>query len=161
MARQVSGGEQCGGGWSGAARLSRVLDDVERLCAELGEMSRRQGMDLDEGRAEDAAAVVGERVRLVARLEEAARELGPDAESFERRLREMPEAAASRARAQAAAMAAAVGAVLARDAEDAELLRGERDRLSSEMSGLGRGKSAIGAYGGAREAGPTMQDREG
>ncbi len=110
MARQVSGGEQCGGGWSGAARLSRVLDDVERLCAELGEMSRRQGMDLDEGRAEDAAAV---------------------------------------------------GAVLARDAEDAELLRGERDRLSSEMSGLGRGKSAIGAYGGARDAGPTMQDREG
>lgn len=124
-------------------------------------MSRRQGQELDEGRVDEAAAVVGERVRLVARLEEAARELGPDAEAFERRLRELPVDAATRAREQAAAIAAAVGAVMARDAEDAELLRNERDRLSSEMSGLGRGRTAIGAYGGGRDAGPTMQDREG
>ncbi len=144
-----------------ADRLSRVLDEVQRLCAELDEMSRRQGAELDAGRAADAAAVVEERSRLVVRLGEAASELGPDAAAFERSLAGVPESLAARARDQASLIAAIVGEVLARDREDRALFEGERERLAEEMAGIGRGRSAIGAYGSGESPGPMMQDRRG
>lgn len=144
-----------------ADRLGRLLDEIERLCAELDEMSRRQSAELDEGRAEDAALIVAERSRLVSRLGEAAGELGPDAAAFERVLSEVPGEMAARAREQAASIAAIVGQVLARDAEDRELLAAERDRLADEMAGIGRGRTALGAYGASEKPGPTMHDRRG
>lgn len=124
-------------------------------------MSRRQGEELDAGRAEDAAVVVAERSRLVQRLGEAAHELGPDSAGFERSLAAVPEDLAARARSQAASIAAILGEVLARDAEDRALLEAERDRLAEEMAGIGRGRTAIDAYGAAGTPAPTMQDRRG
>ncbi len=144
-----------------ADRLGRVLDEVQRLCAELDLMSRRQSAELDAGRPEEAAAVVLERSRLVSRLGDAARELGGDAPSFERVIAGVPVEMATRAREQAAAIASIVGEVLARDAEDREMLAAERDRLTKELAGLGRGRSAVAAYGGSAAPGATMQDRKG
>lgn len=144
-----------------ADRLTRVLDEVQRLCAELDAMSRRQGLALDDGRAEEAAGVVEERSRLVARLGDAARALGPDNASFEEALTRVPEDLAARAREQATQIAAIVGEVLARDAEDCLLFQSERDRLAEEMTGIGRGRTALGAYAPQAAPDPTMQDRRG
>ncbi|MCA9287376.1 MAG: hypothetical protein KDA05_02260 [Phycisphaerales bacterium] len=155
--RQVGAGDVGGEG----ARLSRVLDEVERLCAELDVLSRRQSAALDDGRPDDAAAIVEERGEVVAQLADAAVNLGRDRDGFERLLASGPAGEAERARAQAAAVAAVVAEVLARDAEDAALLAQARERIAGEMAGVGRGRAAIGAYGAGGANEPRMQDRRG
>ncbi|MEZ6232850.1 MAG: hypothetical protein R3B68_01555 [Phycisphaerales bacterium] len=144
-----------------AARLSRVLDEVERLCAELDVLSRRQSAALDDGRPDDAAEIVEQRGDLVAQLADAAGVLGGDRGGFERLLASCPADEAERARAQAAAVAGVVAEVLARDAEDAALLAQARERIAGEMAGVGRGRAALGAYGAAGLNEPRMQDRRG
>lgn len=145
----------------GVARLTRLLDEIQRMCGTLDRLSLRQGEELDAGRPEEAARVVAERAVLVARLGDAAREMGEGGSAIDSALAGATIEQAERAREQASAIAAIVGQVLARDAEDARLMSAERDRLAAEMAGLGRGREAIGAYGSTGEPAPTMQDRRG
>lgn len=142
-------------------RLSRVLDEVQGLCAELDVLSRRQGAELDSGRAEEAAQVVEARGRVVGQLAACAAELGADAAGFERVLEGVPAGLAARAREQAARISALVGEVLERDREDRVLLERERDRVAGQLAEVGKGRSAIGAYGGGVQTDPMLQDRRG
>ncbi|MEM0983796.1 MAG: hypothetical protein AAGI17_07595 [Planctomycetota bacterium] len=138
------------------AQNGRISQDAVEHAAELRELLDRQSISLDrlERLASlDAAAPeggLGERAGVLAELEPLARRIGELRSGID------PLGPMALAIEQAQAR---YGAVYSRWTEDATRLGNKRDELSKRLRGVGAGRRAAAAYGGA--ARPRFQDREG
>ena len=146
-------------------RLVRLLDDQIADAQRLSALSRAQGELAAAGEVEGVVELLEERAPLV----EAMQRRGGEFEPFAKNMGEMLRAVAPRYRELLVEKIARIEAMVAiinqQDDIDRVALERTRDRLAQEIAGVGRGKSALSAYGRERgdvsENSARYQDREG
>jgi hypothetical protein len=132
-------------------RLERQLATLDRLDA----LAERQDRLIDDGAADALLALIGERQALVDELVGLGRSIEAEVDQL------APERRTPRVDDLLDAIARRAGRIAARDEQHRRRLEARRDELASEMTGVGRGRTALAAYaGGASGRGARFQDTE-
>lgn len=156
-------GEACGPDSSRALLRDRVMPALERQAAlydQLAAFGPRQDELIASGEGDELLRLMGDRQAVVDELVEVHRGLEDvrgDWQGFVGGLPDDERAALGERLDQLKVLAARVHE---QDSQTRQHLDGARDRVSSSMSGLGRAKGAMRAYGGAPTRAPIHQDRE-
>lgn len=156
-------GEACGPDSSRALLRDRVMPALERQAAlydQLAAFGPKQDELIASGEGDELLRLMGDRQAVVDELVEVHRGLEDvrgDWQGFVNGLPDDERAALGERLDELKALAARVHD---QDSQTRQHLDGARDRVSSSMSGLGRAKGAMRAYGGAATRAPIHQDRE-
>lgn len=144
-----------------ARRLAELLDRQRELFRELDALSLRQGECVRAGSSDDLLRVLGERQRVVERLDEAACELAPYRERWDETLAHFAEHERRTLRACLEETTTIAARVAARDDADRKELESRRTTLADELAGVSRVRGAVSAYAPRAAQGARFQDREG
>ncbi len=147
---------------SDSSRVAELLDRQETLFLRLDALSRRQSRLVEEEATDDLLRLLHERQNVVGALDEASREIGPYRARWEQVLAGTRPDQRARFIGQVERLAELAAAIAARDDADRREIERRRDRLASDLAGVGRVRGAVAAYGpaGGRPA-ARFQDREG
>jgi hypothetical protein len=142
-----------------AALFLAVLDEMSPLYGQLDALSQRQAELIESEDHEPLLTLLQERQQLIDRLLGLKRR----ADAL-RRQWETEEGGSPRTDVmdRLRAMERMAASIDERDAVDRRALEGRRQSVMSELSGLGRARSAVTSYGGeTKPSGPKFQDVEG
>lgn len=143
-------------------RLRELLEEQASLFLRLDALSKRQSRLVREEQTDDLLRVLGERQRVVEAIERAARALEPFRARWETVLAGARVEQRDRFARQVEELAELAAAIAARDDADRTLIEERRDRLASDLAGMGRVRGAVAAYAPTRgRPAARFQDREG
>jgi|GEM_PF-4234758 len=156
-------GEARGPDWSRVLLRDRVMPALERQAAlydQLAAFGPRQDELIASGEGDDLLRLMGDRQAVVDELVEVHRgleDVRADWQGFVDGLTEQDRDALGE---RLDALKALAARVHEQDSQTRRHLDGARDQVSQNMSGLGRAKGAVRAYGGTAARTPIHQDRE-
>lgn len=147
-------------GWEG--RLGAILDRQRALLGQIDALSERQSLLIGASDTDRLLGLLAERARL-------AKELGDLGHQFARYSEQWDDVVASVDAAQARAWRGVLDGlrrtaerIAERDLEDSAAIRAAQENLTRRLAGVGQGRAAAAAYGGAGpRGGPRYQDRKG
>lgn len=143
-----------------APRLASILDEQIRVCTELDRLSSEQGEQIRGGDTGALLRVLGERQEMVDRLMELNGAFEPFRREWETCMARLPSSEREARQGAMRQLNELVDRIWARDEADRVELEQQRAVVSSELSGLSRGRVAMNAYGARpKAAGPMYQDR--
>jgi hypothetical protein len=146
-----------------AARPAWVADALTRQLAlyrSLDTLSLRQSALIEGDDTDRLLVVLGERQVLVEQIAAIGARLEPIRAAWESFLLGLPPATRDQIRELVDALADLAGQVAGRDEADRRCLEMRRAAVGAELTTVGRGRSALMAYGGKAAPTPIFQDRE-
>lgn len=142
-----------------APRLEAILDEQLRVCATLQELSREQGDRIREGDTAALMRVLSDRQGLISRLTGLNAEMEPYRREWDWCMSRLAAAQREAMEGAVRELGKLIDVIWASDEADRKELEEQRSAVSAELSGLGRARSAVSAYGGkASIQGPMFQD---
>lgn len=148
-----------------APRLEAILDEQRRICERLEQLTLRPAGDQREGEeipsdTGELLRVIGERQSLVDQLTTLNAELEPYRREWEWCMGRLEAPCREKMEQRVRELGALVDRIWARDEADRAVLERQRSAVSSELTGISRGRVAMSAYGmRAAPQAPMFQDR--
>ncbi|MBO6512817.1 MAG: flagellar protein FliT [Phycisphaerales bacterium] len=138
-------------------RVDTLLTQMRTLCAQIDAIGEKQQQLLDADELEAFVESLNSRNPMIESLAAKSSQVEQFLECDG-----VGADLVSSARAQLDEMSTTVTKILKRDAEQQVVVERRRDELSKQLSGVGNGRTAVRAYGGAQpQPKPNFQDREG
>lgn len=156
-------GEARGPDWSRALLRDRVMPALDRQAAlydQLAAFGPRQDELIASGEGDDLLRLMGDRQAVVDELVEVHRGLEDVRAQWQCFVDGLCEEDREALGARLDGLKALASRVHEQDSRTRRHLDGARDRVSQSMSGIGRAKGAVRAYGVAATRAPIHQDRE-
>lgn len=147
----------------GKARPAWVADALVRqleFYQRLDTLSARQSELISDDNTDGLLAILGERQALIDRITEIGARLEPVRAAWEAFLLGLPGPTREQIGTLVDALGALAGRVAERDEADRRRLEERRAVVGAELTTIGRGRSALAAYGGRPLRAPVFQDRE-
>ncbi len=148
---------------SAALLHERVMPALERQAAlydELAAFGPKQDKLIAQGEGDELLRLMAERQDVVDQLVEVHQGLEDVREDWQGFIGGLAEGDRAELGKRLDTVKALAGRVHEQDSRTRASLDGAKDRVQSDLSGLGRGKGAVRAYAGASTRMPIHQDRE-
>jgi hypothetical protein len=155
-----AGGAPIGEPIEWAPRLEAILAEQRRVCGLLEQLSAQQGEQIRAGETGALLRVIGERQELVNQLSRLNAELEPYRREWDWCMGRLATDERERMEHAVRELGGQVDRIWARDEADKAELEQQRAAVSSELTGISRGRVAMSAYGVRRDVqAPMFQDR--
>lgn len=145
-------------------RLKGMLEEQRTVCLRLDEMSRKQQELVRAGDTASVLTVLGERQGMVDELQRLSAEMEPFRSRRQELLSRVSDADRNGYERLVEEISGLVESVKTRDDQDRVEMEKQRNEVTSELTGMFRGRGAVAAYGGTSKvnvAGASIQDRQG
>ncbi|MEX0876794.1 MAG: flagellar export chaperone FlgN [Phycisphaerales bacterium] len=144
-----------------AARIDDLIEDARSLLDQLSIIADEQRAAIAAGEVPRIVEIVAQREPLIRQLVRVGEEIGAVIEAPET-ADQLTKAQREDALARISGIEHTMKRLREQDAHDQELMENTRDRLASQLAGMGTGRSALKAYSTRSQTpDPIMQDRRG
>ena len=143
------------------SRLQSLLDETGDLVDQLQAVGAEQRHAIESGQVQQIVEVVAKRDPIVQSMIRVGEELGAFIENPETKAA-LPEQTLNGALLRIAGYEHTMKRLREQDANDQRLMEQTRDKLASQLAGMGSGKNALRAYSTRSQSpNPILQDKRG